>query len=386
MDPRKFREEKEAEIKRTYGEMRKRSFRFLFLNIMLVLLVFTFMFFVQRVSPQTYSNIVQNLQLVVELNKVEYLAPDQVLAKVYIVNTGRRDRDFTLSDFYVKLYSDKKTVFEFSYPRSISSTVTGVGKRLVYELGKDVTISNLEANEYKIFVSCKVNGRYLQTERAFKYQERIDFMILTEPYYLVGERVNPSLLIVNRTKDQQKLQITRIVWSFLGEKFQEDTEQTFLLNPGGSALVSSKASFHVQTKGEHEIECAVYLADGTLKVFRALVPVALKHEEKLSDLEMNIEVDDVIVIDRLARIRVNLVNKSNRNRFLKIDKINVSIVEIGYNFAVTSRRIFLSPFGKSTLIQPERLEFNTPGVYEMIVTVESEGSKISKKLSVAVGK
>ncbi|WP_241498784.1 hypothetical protein [Fervidobacterium thailandense] len=386
MDPRKYREEKEAEIRRTYGEMRKRSFRFLFLNIMIVLLVFTFMFFVQRVSPQTYSNIVESLQLVVELSKVEYLAPDPIFAKVYIVNTGRRDKDFILSDFYIKLYSENKTVFEFSYPRAINSNVTGLGKRLVYELGKDVTLSNLEAGEYKIFVSCKINGREVRTERLFKYQERIDYIILSEPYYLVGERFTPSLLIVNRTKDRQKIEVVRVVWDFLGEKFQEDKAETFSLEPGGSALFSSKASFLVREKGEHEIGCTVYLSDGSVKVFKALVPVTSKHEEKLDNLEMNLEADDVVVVNKLARIRVNLINKLNRNRFLKIDRVTISIVDIGYSFVASSRRVFLPPFGKSTLIQPERLIFTSPGVYEMIVTVQSGDDKIIKKLSVAVGK
>ncbi|MGB9615490.1 MAG: hypothetical protein ACPL3B_08315, partial [Fervidobacterium sp.] len=66
-DPQKYRQEKEKEINQIYGNMRKRSFKFLFVNIMIVISIFVFILFVQRVSPQTYLNIVDSLQLTIEL-------------------------------------------------------------------------------------------------------------------------------------------------------------------------------------------------------------------------------------------------------------------------------------------------------------------------------
>jgi len=80
------------------------------------------------------------------------------------------------------------------------------------------------------------------------------------------------------------------------------------------------------------------------------------------------------------------VNKIRENRFLKVDKIQISIPAIGYNFEIGNRRVFLIPFGRYQITKLERLSFDQAGVYTMIVQAYSGKSTIKKEIPVAVSK
>lgn len=385
-DPKKFRDEKEKEISEKYGQMRKRSFRFLFLNIAMVLAVFTLLFFLKTSSPETYSNIVENLQLVVELKNLEYISPDEVGAKVYIVNTKRVDKDFTLSDFYLKIYSDSSTVYEYSFPNTVQGNVSSLGKRLVYDVEKEVSLVNLRPSDYTIYVRCKINGRQVETSRTFKYKEEISYVLVIEPFYMVGEEINPGAAIINRTAKKQMFDVERIEWTFDEEVIVENFNQQIVLLSGESYTLKSTHKFKANKAGQQEISASLYLKDGSIKEIRGIIPVAGKFEDGISNVDFIIETQDAIVSNKDADINLYIVNRIKENRFLKIDKIQISIPAIGYSFEIGSRRVFLIPFGRYQITRLERLNFGQSGIYTMIVQVYSGESTIKKEISVAVNK
>jgi len=385
-DPERYRKEKEREIAQVYGTMRKRSFKFLFLNVLIVILVFVFLFFVRNVSPQTYSNITDSLQLTIELTKLEYIAPDRLGAKVYLVNTKKTDKQFTISDFYFKIYNDSSTVYEFTYTNTKEGTVNALSKRLIFNLEDQVYLTNLKDGTYTVYSRCKVNGKRVEVYRTFTYSEEVIYGILTEPYYLVGEDVKPKVYIINRTSKSISSEISKIVWSFEeGERTQVLYEK-FTLYPSNTHVVNSEFSFKIQSFKNFELGARLYLSDGSIKEVRTLIPVAKAHEIAPTNLDFSLEVEEPILINKAPNVRMYVVNKINRERYIKVDKIQFSIPGIGYNFEINNRRLYCTAFGKTYLGKLEKLSFNNPGVYDLIITFWAGKTKIEKKLSLAVGK
>ncbi|MGQ9856507.1 MAG: hypothetical protein ACUVQF_07200 [Fervidobacterium sp.] len=385
-DPRKFREEKEKEISQTYGNMRKRSFRFLFLNIFIVLMVFVFLFFVRNISPRLYSNIADSLQLTIELNKLEYSAPEKVGAKVYVVNTKRTDKNFVVSEFYFQLSNDKRTIYDFSYQSAVEGVAPALGKRLLFNLEDQVSISNLENGTYYVYARCKINGKPVEIKRSFNYTEEIFYGILTQQFYLVGEEIQPSLIIVNRTAKTQELKLERIVWTYKEDKMTQNLSEMVKIHPGQFATFQFERKFKVLDMGNAELSAQVYFEDGSIKEVKIVVPTVKDYERNPKDLDFSIETLESVVINKYADIQVFLVNKVNRERFIKYDSVQFSIPEIGYNFELRNRRLYAFPFGKTLIGKLERLSFTKPGVYNLIITFKAENAKIEKKIALAVGK
>ncbi|MGC8819547.1 MAG: hypothetical protein ACP5PP_00345 [Fervidobacterium sp.] len=388
-DPQKYRQEKEKEINQIYGNMRKRSFKFLFVNIMIVISIFVFILFVQRVSPQTYLNIVDSLQLTIELTKLEYKAPEKVGAKVYIVNTKKTNKNFVLSDFYLKIYSPEKTFYEFSYPTAIESSIEGLSNKLVYNLENEVTLLNLPSGTYTIYARCKINGKQAEIYRTFTYTEEISYSIYTEPFYILTEQLKPSLVIWNRTSKIENISIRKIIWSFQGndyvQSFDKETSNVRLY-PGESYLIPGSIAFTVDKAGDLELSAKIYLASGEIKDLRTLVYSAKKTEEDVNGIDFSIEVEEPIVVNKSAKVNVYISNKLNTKRFIIVDNVNFSIPKIGYNFEIGNRRVMMIQFGRSFLSRLEKLNFTQPGIYELLITLSMKGQKIQKKITIAVGK
>lgn len=385
-DPQKYREEKEKEIRAVYGNLRKRSFKFLFLNVLMVISIFAFIFFVQRVSPQTYSNIVENLQLIVELSKVEFKAPEKVSARVYLVNTKKTKKMFVISEFYIKVYSQDKTIYEFTYSSPVQGSVERLSKKLVYDLSKEVTLSNLPTGNYSIYVKCKINGKDAQINRTFAYAEEISYDIIIEPFYLIGEAIKPSLMIINRTSKSEKIQIDRIVWKCKDRLYTQRVKDNIYIYPGEGQLVNSGFGFPVVENKNMEIGATVYLKDGTIKDLRVMAPVTKSSEKSAKGLDFSIEAEEPVIINQTPKLSVFIINQQNNPRFLNVDKITFDIPKLGYNFEIGNRRVFLQSFGKTFITKLERLKFTEPGVYDLLITISADGSKYQKKLTIAVGR
>lgn len=391
-DPRKFREEKEKEINATYGSLRKRSFKFLVLNVMIVVTIFFFLLFLNRVSPQTYSNIVDSLQLTVELTKLEYLAPESVGARIYVVNTKKNEKNFVISDFYVKVYSQNKTLYEFSHQTPVQGSVSALSKRLVFDLEKEVTLRTLEEGSYNIFVSCKINGKVASITRSFVYKEEIKYDILTEPFYLLNEEIKPYFVIENRTNRKQSFEIEKIEWRYgkeTKETYTQPIAKTIHIYPLELEMIQSMFKFKVSEDAEKELEAFLYLSDGSVKQVRILVPVTKSFERGIEAVDFSIDVTEPVVVGKPSKINLYIINLHNGKRYLNIKKLSASIPSIGYNFEIGNRRIYLIPFGKSFVTRLEKLNFEKPGVYELILTIEVLGTKgdfkRQKKLTIAVG-
>ncbi len=385
-DPEKFRKEKEREISATYSAMRKRSFKFLFLNVLIVLAVFSFLFFVRNVSPQTYSNIVDTFQLTIEIPKPEYTAPEKIGARVYIVNTKRVEKNFVISDFYFKIYNNSKTIYEFSYSNPVQGSVQAQGRRLVFNLEENVFLANLPGGTYTIYARCKINGKVAEISRSLIYKEEILYGILSEPYYLVGEEFQPSVYIINRTIHPVDIALAKIIWSYKGNEFQQYVNENVKLYPGESHAFKASTKFKAETEGIEEINAKLYFQDGTIKEFKSAIPIAKNPEFSPKDIDFNIESEEPVVVGKIPVIKVYLVNKMSKERFLKIDKIQFSIAKIGYNFEINNRRVYCIPFGRSFITKLEKLSFTEPGVYDLIITFVSGSSKIEKKVPLAVAK
>lgn len=385
-DPEKFRKEKEKEINTTYGAMRKRSFKFLFLNVLIVLAVFSFLFFVRNVSPQTYSNIVDALQLTIEIPKLEYTAPEKIGARVYIVNTKRTEKNFVISEFYFKIYSESKTLYEFTYPNAVQGSVDARGRRLVFNLEENVFLANLPSGTYTIYSKCKINGKPAEISRTFTYKEEIYYGIFSEPYYLVGEEFKPSVYIINRTTQLQNISLSKIVWNYLGKEVQQVVKEEVKLYPGESHIFKSSVNIKAENEGLMEVAVKLYFNDGTIKEFKSAIPITKEPEPAPREIDFNIETEDLVVVGKTPVIKVYLTNKINKERFIKVDKMQFSIAKIGYNFEISNRRFYCLPFGRTFVGTLERLAFAEPGVYDLIVTFSSGKSKIEKKIPIAVAK
>lgn len=384
LDPKKLREEREKEITSRYWELRKRSLRFFFLNVLIVLAFFAFVFYARQVTPATYSSIVDSLQLVVEMSKLEYLAPENISAKIYIVNTTRRERDFVVSDFSVKVYNDERTVYEFSYGSPVRGNVASLGKRLVFELGKDVAIGGMPSGSYRVQATCKVNGKPVTTVRNFQYIEELVLSALTEAFYLIGEHIKPSALLVNRTADTKTVGVGKLEWRAFGQAFVQSVGRTFKLMPTESVVLESERTLTATTKGTHELSVLIFFDDGKIKETRVPLHITDRYEETTGNLDVNLETDELVVAGAAPRVRVTLSNSINRQRYIKLDAASISVPEVGYNLNVGARRVALPPFGRSTLTLLQGLRFQQPGVYDVIVTLVSGKSTLSRKLKIAV--
>ncbi|MFN6991502.1 MAG: hypothetical protein ACK4MM_02140 [Fervidobacterium sp.] len=387
-DPRKYREEKEKEIRATYGNLRKRSFRFLILNVMIVLTIFFFLMFLNRVSPQIYSNIADALQLTVELTKLEYLAPESVGARIYVVNTKRSDKNFVLSDFYVKVYSQQKTLFEFSYQTPVEGTVRGLAKRLIYDLGKEVNLSSLEDGSYNIFVTCKINGKEVKINRTFTYKEEVKYGILTEPFYLLNEVIKPYFVVENRTSVKQNFQIIRIQWQYGDEIYNQVVNKTLQIYPSDFEMIESPFKFSAKEISEKELEALLYFSDGTMKQVKVIIPVVKEMEGNIKNVDFSLESLEPVLLGKSPKVNLYILNQINNKRYLKIEKLSISIPSIGYSFEIGNRRFYLIPFGKAFVTRLESLSFEKPGVYEVIISIYNEKGETlyQKKMTLAVGK
>jgi len=317
---------------------------------------------------------------------LEYISPDKVGAKVYIVNTKRTDKDFTISDFYLKIYSDSTTIYEYSFPNAVEGSVSSLGKRLVYDVEREVSLVNLVPNDYTIYVKCKINGRQVETSRTFTYKEEISYILVSDPFYVLGEEINPGVAIINSTARKQTFDIEKIEWTLNEERITENFNQQIVLLSGESYIIKSRHKFKASKVGQQESSASVYLKGGIIKEVKGIIPVTEKTEGSVSNVDFVIEAQDAVVVDKDANINLYIVNKIRENRFLKVDKIQISIPAIGYNFEIGNRRVFLIPFGRYQITKLERLNFDQAGVYTMIVQAYSGKSTIKKEIPVAVSK
>ncbi len=383
-DKRNIRDEIYKKYTSQYAEMRKRSFKFFFLNILIVLSVFILILVSKNFSTQVGSSIVDGLQLMIELSKIEYYAPEKLLTKVYLVNTQRTEKTFIISDFNITVYSSETTVYKFSYQQPIESSIKGQTRRLVYDLSREVNLSNLKTNKYTIEVNAKINGKSVSVKREFTYKEELIFLPVFEDFYLVGEKSNLKVGVNNRTSEGKKLSIGLISFVIEGQEFLFKPDKEFILGIGDYIEIDTNQKFDIKQTGKIPVKLRVEY-DGKIEEVGAVINATGSFDRKIGNVSFTFESEEYVRTGTQTKVKLYMQNKDNKEKYLLLKKLSVSIPEITYNFVVENRRILLTPFANRLIVILPNLIFSKPGLYNVLVTVETVEDKVQKQLTLSVG-
>ncbi len=364
--------------------MRKRSFKFLFLNILIVLSVFLLLLVSKNFSTKVGSSIVDGFQLMIELSNLEYYAPEKVLAKVYLVNTQNSEKSFTMSDFNVTVYSSDTTVYKFTYQQPIESSLKGQTRRLVYDLSREVNLSNLKDNRYTIEVQAKINSKPLSVKREFNYKEVLIFLPIFEDFYLVGEKANLKLGIYNKTSQGKRLSIDLVSFIIEDQEFVFRPDREFVLGIGDYFEIDSNKKYDINQSGKIPVKVRIEY-EGKIEEVGSVINITNTFGKKIGNASFALESEEYVRIGTQTRVKLYIQNKDNKEKYLLVKRFSVSIPEITYNFTVENRRILLTPNANRLIVILPNLVFSNPGLYNVLITVETSEDKIQRQLTLSVG-
>ncbi|ANQ54192.1 hypothetical protein XJ44_07105 [Thermosipho affectus] len=369
-------EEKEKKLKEEIQGYRKRSIYILFINIVVVLVIF-FLFKSLNVKN---PNLVNGFQVIIK-HKTEFFSNEEIDAKVYLINTRNALQSFVINNFRFKILKENIPIYNFYYNSSVNSNVDKLSSVLVFDLKREVTIKNLTAGIYKIVVNLNLNGKDIEVENTFNVKEEILKEISMDPFYIVGEKIYPQIVIENKTSTSVELNVESLEWILGGKSFKDINLGKYKLFSGERLFLESSKPFLAEKTGIFTLKCSLVI-NGQLNEILNKFLVVNEVERNLEDLKLRIYSDEYLKKNSPVKFSFEINNLKNKERYILIRKVNVLVPEENYSYEVSNMKVFLNKYGGVTLFELP-LMFENSGKHTIIFRLVSD-NEISKVLTLNV--
>lgn len=363
--------QREKEKTRNY---RRQGIYFLILNIVIVLIFFLGlrMYYGQFPSQSSQQN-----QLIIQVD-TPYVSGTPLDVKVRLYNNQNKSREVVISGFNFQILSDEAAVYSFSQKDSVKTTLDAFASRLLFDLKREVELNSLRSGEYRIVVKVKVNEQEISATKSFvsveKYQILVDGLL---DFYLVGETVKSSIYIVNNTATVRDLQV-QYVKLLLKENDQTIWQREFQIQSkwsqvgiGKDVRVLDQVEFPFERDGRYvlTVQCSV---NGSLTSVSLPVICVRDYEKDLKKIKIYSDVPKLINVRDQMAFSVYLQNTTNKDLFLVLDKIDVTLPPSALSYQKRSVRVWLEPYSQYEIFKflPWNAPVMTkPGIYKLTVEV-----------------
>ncbi|ABR31126.1 hypothetical protein SU69_06470 [Thermosipho melanesiensis] len=374
---RKKIEEKEKKLKEEIQNYRRRSVYILFVNIIVVLVIF-FLFKNINVSSK---NLVDGFQIVIK-HKQEFYSDEYIDAKVYLINTRNGERSFVINNFRFKIVDENNVpVYNFYYDSTVNSRVGKLSSVLVFDLRRETAVKTLKKGIYNIIVELNLNGNKINVEDTFEIKEEVLKELKIDPFYLVEEEIYPQLMFENKTSTSVILNINSIEWNFNDKMFKDVLSENYKLFSGEKLFLESSKPFIIDKAGIYNVKCNVYY-NNRLETISKEIVVIDKPEKNLEGLSLRIYSNEYLKVNSPINFIFEVSNLENREKYLVIDKVNILIPEQNYSYETRNVKVLLNKYGAINLVELP-LTFREKGKYTIIFRIVS-GKEISKVLTINI--
>lgn len=363
----------QREKERTKG-YRKQGIYFLILNIVIVLIFFfgLRMYYGQFPSQRSEMN-----QLIIQV-ETPYVSGTPLDVKVRLYNNQNKSREVIISDFDLQILSNEGSVYNFSQKDSVKTTLDAFASRLLFDLKRETELNSLRSGEYTIMVKAKVDNQEIFAQKSFtsveKYQILVDGLL---DFYLVGENMKSSIYIVNNTATVRDLQV-QYAKLILKENDQIVWQKEFPIQSNWSDVgigkdirVVEQVEFPFEKEGRYVLT-AQCLVNNSLTSVSLPVVCIRDYEKDLKKIKIYSDAPKQINVREQVTFSVYLQNTTNKDLFLIVDEINVTLPPSTLNYQKRSVRIWLDPYSQYEIFK--FLPWNTPamtrsGVYKLTTKI-----------------
>lgn len=373
---RKKIEEKERKLKEEIQSYRRRSVYILFFNVFLVVVLF---FLFNSVKGKD-TTIVEGYQIAIKMPS-EIYSDEEVQSKVFLINTRNYKRDFVIDRFKFQILRENVPVYNFYYDSPISSTIDRLESILVFDLSREVSLKNLKSGIYIVSVEMYLDGKLIKNSFNFSVKEEILKEIAVDPYYSIGENIIPQLVIENKTATTVVLSPTEIEWTLNNKTYTDVFSQEYSLKPGEKMFFESSNIFKINKKGSYNLKCTIYFKNGIETISKNINVIEVP-EKGLKELDLNIYSDEYVVSGRKVNFNFEILNRSEKERYLYFNKVVIIIPKINYSYEVSNVKVLLGRYGGMSLVTLP-LVFPAPGKYDIVFKLDA-GETISKVLTLQV--
>ncbi len=363
--------QREKEKTRRY---RRQGIYFLVLNIVIVLIFFfgLRMYYGQFPSQKSEIN-----QLIIQV-ETPYSSGIPLDVKVRLYNNQNKSREVLVSDFNLQIVGREGPVYSFSQRDSVKTTLDAFASRLLFDLKRETEINSLQSGEYTIMVKVKVDDQEVFAQKSFtsveKYQILVDGLL---DFYLVGETMKGSVYIVNNTASVRDLQVQYVILT-LREMEQILWQRQFSIQSDWSGVgvgkdirVLEQFEFSFEREGRYvlTVQC---LVNNSLTSVSLPVSCVRDYEKDLKKIKVYSDVPKQINVREKVAFSVYLQNTTNKDLFLMLDEINVTLPPSTLNYQKRSVRVWLDPYSQYEIFK--FLPWNTsamtrPGIYKLTTKV-----------------
>lgn len=363
----------QREKERTKG-YRKQGIYFLILNIVIVLIFFfgLRMYYGQFPSQKSEMN-----QLIIQV-ETPYVSGTPLDVKVRLYNNQNKSREVIISDFSLQILSSEGSVYDFSQKDSVKTTLDAFTSRLLFDLKREAELDSLRSGEYTIMVKVKVDNQEIFAKKSFasveKYQILVDGLL---DFYLVGENMKSSIYIVNNTATVRDLQV-QYAKLILKENDQIIWQKEFSIQSkwpevgiGKDIRVLEQVEFPFEKEGRYVLT-AQCLVNNSLTSVSLPVVCIRDYEKDLKKIKIYSDAPKQINVREQVTFSVYLQNTTNKDLFLMLDEINVTLPPSTLNYQKRSVRVWLDPYSQYEIFK--FLPWNTPamtrsGVYKLTTKI-----------------
>lgn len=363
----------QREKERTKG-YRKQGIYFLILNIVIVLIFFfgLKMYYGQFPSQKSEMN-----QLIIQV-ETPYVSGTPLDVKVRLYNNQNKSREVIISDFNLQILSSEGAVYNFSQKDSVKTTLDAFTSRLLFDLKREAELDSLRSGEYTIMVKVKVDNQEIFAQKSFasveKYQILVDGLL---DFYLVGENMKSSVYIVNNTATVRDLQV-QYAKLILKENDQIIWQKEFSIQSkwpevgiGKDIRVLEQVEFPFEKEGRYVLT-AQCLVNNSLTSVSLPVVCIRDYEKDLKKIKIYSDAPKQINVREQVTFSVYLQNTTNKDLFLMLDEINVTLPPSTLNYQKRSVRVWLDPYSQYEIFR--FLPWNTPamtrsGVYKLTTKI-----------------
>ena len=329
---------------------RKRGIMLLLINVAIVVIVFLGLKMYYSQFPSYGSS--SRYQILIKTPDA-YVSGTPLDVQVRLYNNNHQETTMKISNFSIIIFSPEgKDIYRFSQDEPIEAKFDAFSSRLLFRLLNEVELSSLVTGTYKVAVSLVADGQDIHSEKTFTVLECYDIALdgLLE-FYEPGETMHIELRIVNNTASVKDLRITgfkfsvkhddEILWQDEGV-FNSVWEK---VGVGDSVHLQKDIELKLNTPGAWALDVVVTV--NGVDVSKSVPVVCISEPTAdLKDVEVYTDIPNQFFVGDDIEFSVYLQNASNRDIYLKIEQMTISILPTPFSSERRRFRIWLQPFSR----------------------------------------
>jgi hypothetical protein len=391
--------DREKEKKKEPSRMPKRGKLLLLFNIILVIVIVLVYFVTQKqrnVVSQSLKN-VGNFQLYIKSPKSDFLCGEALDFKVYITNMSDKKEDFSIYSFNVRISSKASAaVYTFHFDKTINASIDGKRSMLLYDLKREVNLSNLKAGTYIADILMNFNGKAVHLAKEFKYLSNVQALLVSgQDFFVTNQKGTFDLYVKNNTPKALTLRTQSVSFELLNTQSKEVLHKSFFnvpsevfFTPAESKLLYKFKMRPIKAPGEYQLKAQV-TGNKILNATSTFLVINPDKVDNMDELKLNSDIPMVVSKDEPMGFSLWLLNTSLKKKFVTVNSITIQIKKGEdelYRFSDKSSHNIIIPSGGTRLLVNsqswKKVTLPSSGAYLFDAIVSIEGKYLEYRRTI----